>query len=355
MAEGTSPLARPGIDTNPSRALRGRTAYFLGMALLCGATAAGLFGSVRADEPAVLGSTEVNFHMAAISPDGKRVATAHGRGIFKLWDVETRKEMATLRHDASLATLCLAFSPDSKVLACGSGNVKEPRAKTITLWEAETGKALPPLEGSRMGYIQGLAFSPDGCVLASVTPSFLKLWDLKTHKIRASYEMSAWDVQFSPDGKSLALACSNSLCFWDMAAEKEAGRFRGRGVYLQRVRYAPDGRSVLTSGGSLQLWDLQGKELAFFDPEDHSEKIVGAAFSPRGYLLATGSIRGFLQFRDPKSLKVLASQQAHSKAVTHVVFTPDGKRVLTVSADQYLKVWDVDAILKRGEGKEPAP
>jgi WD40 repeat protein len=111
----------------------------------------------------------------------------------------------------------------------------------------------------------------------------------------------------------------------------------------------------VTSGGSLQLWDLQGKELAFFDPEDHSEKIVGAAFSPRGHLLATGSIRGFLQFRDPKSLKVLASQQAHSKAVTHVVFTPDGKRVLTVSADQYLKVWDVDAILKRGEGKEPTP
>ena len=48
------------------------------------------------------------------SPDSKTLATAGENGIVKLWNVPTRREVATIRLEVDY----LAFSPDGPVLAC---------------------------------------------------------------------------------------------------------------------------------------------------------------------------------------------------------------------------------------------
>jgi WD40 repeat protein len=64
----------------------------------------------------------------AISPDGKTLATGSGTfdndrgwldGEIRLWDVASRRELATLRGHRRLV-VCLAFSPDGRTLASGA-------------------------------------------------------------------------------------------------------------------------------------------------------------------------------------------------------------------------------------------
>jgi WD40 repeat protein len=65
----------------------------------------------------------------AISPDGKTLATGSAIGMIKLWSLEQRVELFTLRaHEGDVASL--RFSPDGQVLA-SSG-----RDGVVRLWRA---------------------------------------------------------------------------------------------------------------------------------------------------------------------------------------------------------------------------
>ena len=106
---------------------------------------------------------------AAISPDGRWMATAGSGGAF-IWDFGS----GTLQHRlegnfGSVFTLC--FSPDSRVLLTAGHDA------VIDAWDVESGTKLRSFEGHQTS-IFSLVFSPGGETFVSAADRTARVWSL---------------------------------------------------------------------------------------------------------------------------------------------------------------------------------
>jgi WD40 repeat protein len=114
----------------------------------------------------------------------------------------------------------VAFSPDGKTLASGSGDAK------IKLWNMASGKNTATLN-TYTDYLHSVAFSPDGKTLASGSADQVKLWSVASGKNTATlgHRDGVISVAFSPDGKTLASgSLDKTIKLWDVRSGKKADK-----------------------------------------------------------------------------------------------------------------------------------
>jgi WD40 repeat protein len=94
----------------------------------------------------------------------------------------------------------IAWSPDGRTLALGSGN------GLVFLLDAEQLDARPRILSGHSAAVTGLAFSADGMLLASAGGGDVRLWEVDSGAEQAAMEvLNATSLAFSPDGTLLAL------------------------------------------------------------------------------------------------------------------------------------------------------
>src|SRR5262249_41403737 len=149
----------------------------------------------------------------ALSPDGRRFATAKRGGPVDVWDAGSFRlplpagagaakggPLRTVTNHEGGA-LCVAYSPRNDVLASGGVD------GTVRLFDVTTGQELHRLTGHRR-HVNALAFRPDGCFLASAgSDAPLRLGDVRAGKevaVLRGHTDAVHAVAFSPDGRTLA-------------------------------------------------------------------------------------------------------------------------------------------------------
>jgi WD40 repeat protein len=110
----------------------------------------------------------------AFSPDSKILAAAHADRTATVWDAKRGTVLHTL-EDATGEMTCLAFSPDGKKLAAGN------RDGWITLWQVATGMLLAtlqvlPVDGRSRSAPEWIAFTPKGHYIASPNAAKFIRW-----------------------------------------------------------------------------------------------------------------------------------------------------------------------------------
>jgi RNA polymerase sigma factor (sigma-70 family) len=155
--------------------------------------------------------------------DGRKVATycnPRGRGgssgdpVIRLWDVATGRELASIR-DRYLEPF--APSPDGRRGV--TGGVTGP----LTLWDLQAGQVLRRTPDVLPGRPTCLAFSPDGRLVACGTPQgHVVLFDVAGARAvarRKGHRGGVTALAFSRDGRRLASAgLDTTVLVWDLAA-----------------------------------------------------------------------------------------------------------------------------------------
>ena len=114
---------------------------------------------------------------------------------------------------------------------------------------------------------------------------------------------------------------------------------------VSSVAFSPDGKYILSAGSmknSLQLWDnATGKEIRTFIGD--TDAIYSAGVSPDGKYVLSGSANQTMKLWDVATGKELKAFTGNSKddLISSVAFSPDGLYALSGGSDRTLKLWDV--------------
>ena len=275
----------------------------------------------------------------AISPDGKTLATAGWDNVGKLWDLQTGKLLAPLKHIYRL--FAIEFSPDGRFVASGAS---DHRAR---LFDAKTGE----LAGSEMVHpseVNVVHFRADGkALLTACTDGGARLWSVPEGKELWSepawHKGSVWTAEFSRDGKYVVTASEDRT-----AVIRDALTGRPVAAPLRHDRgvatasFSPDGKWVVTCSAD---WTARVWESATGKPVSavmrHRDKISLARFSPDGTLVLTGSNDGTARLWEARTGYPITEPLEHHGRITGVQFSPDGRQCLSIACEDVLRVWDV--------------
>jgi WD domain, G-beta repeat len=286
---------------------------------------------------------ETVIYSVAFSPDGKTLATGSGSDV-RLWETATGKEIRTLAGEQRVV-LSVAFSPDGMTLASGSTD------RAIRLWETASGKEIRKLAEHR-GYVYSVAFSPDGKTLASASgDNTFRLWDISKGEEIRTLDGQASSVRsfvaFSPDGKILAAGNEDkTIRLWDTASGKEIRTLAGHKGGVYSVAFSPDGKTLASGGEDKSiLWEIAtGQEI--FKVAADKGFAFSVAISPDGRTLASGSYDTTIRLWDVFGGKEIRSLSGHQDYVNSVAFAPNGKTLASGSHDSTALIWDMSGIVE---------
>lgn len=222
-----------------------------------------------------------------LSPDHRWLIEPQADGRSIVWSIASALPVAKFQPNAG-AKAALAWKPDNQLTVPAEGALETLAAKWTLERTLGSGDAKSPIADR----VNALAFSPDGKSLAvgSGEPSRggdITLWDASSGKLARAltdrHSDTVLSLEFSPDGKLIASGgADKQLRVSEVASGKQLKVFEGHTHHVMGVSWRADGRVIASSGAdnATKVWDwLKGerrKNLDGWDKEVTSVRYLGA-------------------------------------------------------------------------------
>lgn len=140
---------------------------------------------------------------------------------------------------------------------------------------------------------------------------------------------------------------------WNLEKDTPLSTLEGHAQRVCRVEFHPSGRYLASASEDTtwRLWDVETTTELLLQ-EGHSRGVFAISFNTDGSLLASAgldSVGRIWDLRSGRTVMILdGHQDGHIKPIHGLDWSSDGHRVLTGSADGWIKCWDVRKVQRTG-------
>lgn len=292
----------------------------------------------------------------AISPDGRLAATGDWDGVIKVWDIQrstcitkiVRPGVKNPHHGTAIRSL--AFSPDNQHLAATGS-----RCEIVYTWNPRTGIPLAtfhdPQRETRSLYPtlpRPVAFSPDSRLLACTAPAgttdgpdVVLVWNIVSGECIACLTEQPSFVRslcFSPCGQTLAIGgYKGTVHVWNVNTWEQQRVYQNYdGTAHMSVCYSQEGVLHATEkaleSGTVIVWDVERHEKRYTYVEKEWE-IKKALFSSSSHFVVAG-VKEWAVW-SPGDTNPRKVPHLHVGVPDSVAFSQDGEKVV----GRYLWYW----------------
>ncbi len=213
--------------------------------------------AAKADRGQLEGHTNKVF-AAAISPDGKTLATGAVDKSIRLWSLETMKQQNVLLGHTD-AVSSLSWSADGSLLASGSWD------KSVKVWNVATGKEIATLTGPE-DEVLSVALSADGqTVFAGSADWTVRVWQVNSQRqldVLNGHRGAVNALVLSRDGKLLSTGSADeTVKLWHVDSRTVIDTLAGHGSGVTTVAFSPDGDKLFSGAmeGPVRVWHLPSR------------------------------------------------------------------------------------------------
>lgn len=224
------------------------------------------------------------------SPDGCRIATAHGDGMVRLWDVISQKPLKAFTAHADHIH-CLAFSPNGKFIVTGSDD------GLVKVWNSDTCQSNVVLDDHDSNVLSARFSADSSRLLTAGYDAIARVWDADDSFLKLAelkHDSYASGASFSLDGRWLVVGCADfSAYVWSAETFKLQSTLTGHRDWVNDAAFCNRGTRVVTASSdrTARVWSAEnGKEVARLN--GHQSGLTTCMFSKDDRHLLTASIDG---------------------------------------------------------------
>ncbi|QRV92926.1 hypothetical protein RhiJN_20944 [Ceratobasidium sp. AG-Ba] len=288
-------------------------------------------------------------HAAAVSPDGRRIATGSFDGSIRIYDLNTGTLIGLpfTKHSGMIERI--SFSANNRHLVSGSNSA-------VWVWDSNDGAPILGVE-SGIRDLKSVNFSADGRRILLCTADDITIRDANINKVidRLAGSFSTAEFLTSNQDSGVIALGDNQVGIWAKGSNVLSKSF------MVSVTPADNYVSTFSADRSRFVVATSEKHLYILDTSTHSpvcDQLVGhsgsvrcVAFSPDGSLVVSGSYDGTILVWDLRSASPAARPlYGHRDAVSSVSVLPDGKQIVSSSQDGTVRVWNLEL-----DPRDPVP
>lgn len=271
---------------------------------------------------------------------GQLAVTGSEDCTLRLWNLRTLKQRGILTgHTRPI--LAVRATDD------GKWAVSSAKDGTVRVWDLEFMKEVRVLTGIKEEYTF-LALSPDGAVVAlSTEKDLVKVWRADGGKdLRELDTGSSWvsRLVIDPDGQTLVCGSQDGeLLVWSLVTYELLARIPAHRASVTGIAFPSRGSYVATASDdkTVKIWKWPLSADAKPACIDCAPRVVAA--SRRGGYGASSAPDFTVDVWNLGTGQRHAMLEGHEARISGLAFTQDASRVVSLSDDETLRVWDTES------------